>query len=237
MSHKLYSKTSKSFSSHKNKVQEVTITRKGKKVTFDNVNTFTDEKTKLYYQFERVRSKNYKIITTKGGKKKRRYENFIRTYQVLNPSEVRKKQKPIRKLVDSRRGNSFNESKHLVRTGNIKKSFNRDLVFTDEKGNKTFEYTATSPPKRTGVKQTGKNKGKSYKIQLVAYFDVKFKGRKNIVVMGFSKGYTPDVKRPNKSLLLQEAERRATGEAGHLLGSSDFSLSLNSSFYRYYDGK
>ena len=222
MSKRIYSKTSTTFTSRKNAVQENKYKRKGKTKYDDNVNTFTDEKTKNYYQFERVKTKK---------------DFSIKTFQILNPSDVRKKQKPIRRLVATRKGGSFKQSIDAVRKGKIKKEYQRELTHTDEKGNKTFEYLSTTPPRTTSRKKRGMGKGKRYKIQLIAYFDVKFKGRRNIVVMGYSDGYSPDVKRPSEKLLLEEAERRATGEAGHLLGSSDFSLHLNKKYYRHYNDR
>lgn len=203
----------KSFSSSKNKVTPNTYK---KKHVFSSVTSYSPDTQEVFYTFKRVNV---------NGKYR------VRTYQVLNPSEVRKKQKPDLFLVDSRRAGSFKQSKQLATKGKLGYKF-KQVVATDVKGKHTYEYFSKRKPSRTGTKKEGKFKGQKYRIQLVAYFVAATK-KKRVVVLGYTDGYMAG-KTPSKDLLLGECEKRARGEAGHLLGTSEFTLNLIDHGWRYY---
>jgi hypothetical protein len=163
---------------------------------------------------------------------------MTKVYQILNPTTAtlygkgRKHQKL--KLAYSTKERSDKVTQGM-KDGKILPKITK--YYRQEAGKGVYEYFSTKAPRSTGKKIGGQNKGKPYKVQFVGYYAAQKQGSKrHITVMGFSSGQYPG-SGLNREELKAEAYNRAYGEAGNVLKSTNFEMSLISGGYRYYGHK
>jgi len=191
---------------------------------------YTKKKDGSYYRSKGEIFYQVKRIKTKKGKYR------IQTHQVLNHETIRKRGfKPQLKLVDSRYGGTFKKIKEEIKGGKILSEHRREKVGVNVRGNKTYEYISKKAPRSTPRKidMSGKPRKERYKIQFVGYFQV-ITGKRKIIVLGYTDGYEPGIRRPPREELIAEAAHRASGKAGFILQTSNFIIDLIDGGYRYH---